>query len=828
MMQEVRVDEARLEALREAGKAWPDAGDLPPPRAAVSSDLVMVKEVRGTLPGDKYVRVVRTGKGAFRAAGPGAVRATAAVPRALDPIGRLTFAAKEWIVGGPLANEQASHERLSKVKALAVLSSDAVSSVAYATGAMLSVLLLAGAASFHVSLGIGAAIAALFAIVVLSYRQTVKAYPRGGGSYIVASDNLGSLFGLIAGSSLMIDYVLTVAVSITQGVANLVSLAPGLAPYTLIFDLGALALLLFGNLRGIRESGTLFMLPSYLFIFFVYLMIVVGTVHFFANGMHVMAPHYLPGVMPVHATESLGLFLILRAFAGGCTALTGVEAISDGVPAFKPPEWRNARTTLTTLGILAITMFTGITLLVHAYGLVPNAGDNVPTLISQLNSTTLGNGIGFYYGQIVTALILLLAANTAYSDFPRLAFFMARDNFLPHQFTHRGDRLSYSNGILILTALAAVLVFRYWSDTSQLFNLYVIGVFASFTLSQSGMVRRWWTRREEHWRKGMLISGLGAIVTFVVLCITGYTKFTSGAWLVVVLVPLMVTAFFRIRAHYRRSGEQLQPRWTPTPASLHHTIVVAGFDESAALSRSLAYVRILRATHIVVIGPAEMEPASVDLPATCQLEYLPSTGVSMSSALLRAVKRLPVAGTGELITVVLPAPKRLPWSLPAQWRLRRVLLRHHGVAVAQVAAGLNEATVATRHTALVSVAVLNQAALEALAYCRSLLTGRVLAVHVAAEDDRGEQAKREWEAWGNHLPLVSIDSPYRAIVALLYAYVEALSERDGGETITMALPLVLAPGVLSRILHNHTANRLRRLLLKRPNTVVISIPHRLA
>jgi hypothetical protein len=461
---------------------------------------------------------------------------------------------------------------------------------------------------------------------------------------------------------------------------------------------------------------------------------------------------------------------------------------------------------------------------VHAYGLVPNAGDSVPTLISQLNSVTLGNGIGFYYGQIVTALILLLAANTAFSDFPRLAFFMARDGFLPHQFTHKGDRLSYSNGILILTALATVLVLRYWSDTSQLFNLYVVGVFASFTLSQSGMVKRWWTKREPGWRKGMAINGTGATVTFVVLLITASTKFLSGAWLVVVMVPIMVTTFFRIRAHYLHSGAALQPRPVPAPLTMRHTVVVSAFADGAALDRCLAYTHTLRAQRILVVG--NVGPAievGADMAPYPAIDYVQAVSANEAAALLAAVRALR-HGAEDQITVVLPAPASTPWALFSQWRLRSRLLRGEGAAIAQVARGLDTACVTTRHTSLVSIATLNAAALAALAYCGSLLRGRVLGVHVVADEDQ-EQARRDWDAWGNHIPLINIDSPYRAIVAPLRAYIDALSERDGGETITMVLPLVFAPGVLSRILHNHTANRLRRLLLKRPNTVVISIPH---
>ncbi|HXT35786.1 MAG TPA: APC family permease, partial [Chloroflexota bacterium] len=686
-MVEAREEDARLHALYEAGKRWPEGESGAETGDAGQPDLTVVREVRGQRPGDRFVRVARAGRGALRTAGPGAVRATAAVPRARGPVGRLLFRGKELVVGSPLANERAPHERLTKVKALAVLSSDAISSVAYATGAMLSVLLVAGAQNFNVSLGIGAAIAALFAIVILSYRQTIKAYPRGGGSYIVASANLGALFGLIAGASLMIDYILTVAVSVTQGVANLVSLAPGLAAFTLVLDLVFVLVLLLGNLRGIRESGTIFMLPSYLFIVFIYLMIVVGGVRFFAGGAHVLPPHLLPGVSPVKATETLSLFLILRAFAGGCTALTGVEAISDGVPAFQAPEWRNARTTLTTLGFLAISMFAGITLLVHAYGLVPNAGDNVPTLISQLNSTTLGNGIGFYYGQIVTALILLLAANTAFSDFPRLAFFMARDSFLPHQFKLKGDRLSYSNGILILTLLATLLIVRYWSDTSQLFNLYVIGVFASFTLSQAGMVRRWWSRHEEGWRKGLVINGLGASVTAVVLCITAVTKFTSGAWLVVLLVPLMVTVFFRIRAHYRDSARALAPRAAPAPDVLHHTIVVSTFGDREERRLVLEYLKALRPARVVIVAPpgsASTEPPLTDEETT---QWVRVTAASAFSGILAAVARERAAAPDSCLTVLLALnPGSLIHDVQG-WRLRRALLRRQGAAVIEVGRG---------------------------------------------------------------------------------------------------------------------------------------------
>ena len=815
----VQGSDPQIEALRAAGSEWSRDVDGPASGGETRPDLVVGTSGVASHPGDPYVRFVRAGGGAFRGAGPNTVRATAAIPRAQGPLGRITLAIKERVVGDPLSNEAAGHERLTKVKALAVLSSDAISSVAYATGAMLSVLLLAGSGSFGASIPIGAAIALLFAVVILSYRQTIKAYPKGGGSYIVASDNLGPIAGLTAGSSLMIDYVLTVAVSVVSGVAALTSLSPELSPYGVWMDLGFIVLILLGNLRGIRESGTIFMLPSYAFILGVYLMIIVGTVKFLGNGAHIHPP-----IHPVAATEGLSLFLLLRAFASGCTALTGVEAISDGVPAFQPPEWRNARTTITTLGVLAISMFLGITLLVHAYGLVPNPGDANPTLISMLNRATLGDGVGYFYVQVTTALILMLAANTAFSDFPRLAFFMARDGFLPHQFTHRGDRLSYSNGILVLAMLACLLILVFQGSFDSLINLYVIGVFASFTLSQVSMVKRWWIRREEGWRKGLVVNGIGTVSTAVVLVITSVTKFIYGAWLVVVLVPLMVLTFSGIRRHYQRAQRGLQPKGHVSPAELQHTVALAAGVSVAGL---LPFLRLMRPSRIVATHPRTAQSGLADAPGLA-IEDMGEDGGDSAGALLSAARHLGHDPEHHPLTVVLPGAAASLTEAFTQWRLRGRLLRGEGVAVAQVGPlPPLDGSEAGAHTTLVLVANLNQAGLEALAYARSLMRGRVLGVHLAAEEDR-DRARQLWEAWGDHLPLVIIDSPYRSVVAPLLAYVDALTQKHGGEPVTVVIPMVLAPGVLGRVLHNHTANRIRRLLLRRPGTVVISVPHRLA
>ncbi len=698
--------DAELDALRRVGGRWP-ATQREEVMNGISPDLATRETKAGQLGGNRYVRIGRRGRQEFRPVGAGVIQATEEVPRARGGTGAALTRVRAALIGDPLSNEQAAHERLTKVKALAVLSSDALSSVAYATGQMATVLLLAGTGVLDISLGIMVAIALLLAIVGLSYRQTIKAYPRGGGSYIVSRDNLGDLAGLAAGSSLMIDYVLTVAVSITAGVNALQGLATGLLPYTVGLSLVVVAVLLLGNLRGIRESGSIFALPTYLFLLGMYAMIFVGAYRFFGGGAHV-APYHpqYPGAGTIHAAEGLSVFLVLRAFASGCTALTGVEAISDGVPAFKPVEWKNARTTLTVMVCLAIGMFVGVTLLVHAFGLVPTPGDAPPTLLTQLAGRVFGGNPIFWYLQITTALILALAANTAYSDFPRLLFFMARDSFVPHQFAQRGDRLSYSNGIILLTVLAALLIVATGGNVNDLINLYVIGVFNSFTLSQASMVKRWWTRRtpgvegyEPRWRRNIMLNGVGAVVTFVVLLITAVTKFAHGAWLVVVLVPLLMSVFWRIHRHYQQTKRQLEAETPLTPQQI-------------------------------------------------------------------------------------------------------------------------------RHTVLAPIADLNKPALQTLAYARSIAE-RVIAVHVADSEEDRARMRAKWDAWGDHVPLVVIDSPYRSIVPPLLSYIDAVDRQDDTDTLTVILPEFVPLHWWDNVLHNQTALRLRVALRNRPGTVVISVPYHL-
>ncbi|MGH7185659.1 MAG: APC family permease, partial [Pseudomonadota bacterium] len=449
---------------------------------------------------------------------------------------------KRLFVGTPLPTAQSRHERLGKATALAVFASDALSSVAYATEEILLVLVLAGTMALSYSLPIGIAIACLVAIVISSYRQTIRVYPQGGGAYIVTKDNLGIPPALVAGAALLIDYVLTVAVSVAAGVAAVTSAVPALFPYRVWLCVFAVAGVAVANLRGIRESGKLFAAPTFIFVVSLFAMVgygALGAVFDFIGE----APY-----QPHAGLESVGMFLILRAFASGCAALTGVEAVSDGVPAFKPPEAHNARIVLAWLGGMLIVLFLGITFLAYDFGIIPREHE---TVVSQLARHIFGTGVLYYEIQAVTMLILLLAANTSFADFPRLAFFMARDGFMPRQFRAQGDRLVFSNGIIILSGFAMLLVAVFAGDTHALLPLYAIGVFLSFTLSQAGMARRWWKagrlqpgqelkergsvlRHQKGWKLRMLLNGFGAVLTAVVMLVFAVTKFQDGAWFVVV------------------------------------------------------------------------------------------------------------------------------------------------------------------------------------------------------------------------------------------------------------------------------------------------------
>lgn len=572
---------------------------------------------------------------------------------------------KRALVGAPIPTYRAHHERFSRTTGLAVLSSDALSSVAYATEEILRVLAIGGSAALALVSPIGAVIAALLAVVAFSYRQTIHAYPNGGGAYIVARDNIGAGASLIAAASLLIDYVLTVSVSIAAGVAAITSAAPSWQLDPVIVSLGFVLLLMIGNLRGVRESGRLFAVPTYFFIVAILAMIAVGTWRWITGGLVTLPPP--AGAVPLGdgGLGALGLFALLTAFSNGCTAMTGVEAVSNGVPAFKPPESRNASATLITMASLAIVMFMGITMLAQAYGIVPATSE---TVVSQIARATFGNGTALYFAvQIATMAILVLAANTAYADFPRLASIVARDGYLPRQFTNQGDRLAFSNGIIILSVLAGVLLMAFGGDTHALIPLYMIGVFISFTLSQSGMVLHWWRLRPRGWRSSAIVNAFGALVTTIVLGIVAVTKAAEGAWVVLLMIPVLVTMFAITRRHYASVGAALTLRnCTPQPIG-HHTVLVPIGGLHKAVVRALRYARMLsddvRAVYVDVDAQTT-EALKRDWAAwgaDTALVIVDSPKRSLLEPLLSFVERTRVESPDAWVTVVLPefVPRRL-------------------------------------------------------------------------------------------------------------------------------------------------------------------------
>lgn len=459
---------------------------------------------------------------------------------------------KRVLIGDPLTTEQIIHERIPKWKALAVLSSDALSSVAYATEEILLALAMftaAGVSVFYWSMPIGIAIVALLMIITVSYQQTITAYPHGGGAYTVAKDNLGDMAGLVAGSSLLIDYTLTVSVSIASGMENIISAFPNLEPYKIVLDVSLILLVMVLNLRGIKESASIFALPTYFFIFSFIIMLGIG-----AYKVMTGTPAANALIIPHEAMPTVPFFLLLRAFASGCSALTGVEAISNGIPVFKEPSQRNAKTTMIWMSALLGIMFIGMTFLSHVFGITPVEGE---TVVSTLSRKVFGDSFMYYGVQASTALILLLAANTSYADFPRLCSLMARDRFLPRQLTSLGDRLVFSNGILWLSISAIVLIIMFGGQTHHLIPLYAVGVFLSFTLSQTGMVVHHWKLREPRWKVGMIINMLGAITTFTVLVVIASTKFLAGAWMIILAIPMFVAFFLQIKKHYLFAARQL-------------------------------------------------------------------------------------------------------------------------------------------------------------------------------------------------------------------------------------------------------------------------------
>lgn len=570
---------------------------------------------------------------------------------------------KRWLVGDPLKSTQARHERLSKSIALAIFSSNAISSVAYGTEEILLVLVLAGAAAVAWSIPVSLAILFLVLVLTISYRQIIHEYPEGGGAYVVAKTNLGEKPALVAAAALMIDYVLTVAVSVAAGVAAITSAIPDLFAHREALGLVAIIFMVIMNLRGVRESGKFFAVPTYFAIGALGLLVVAGTMKSFFS---VTVPPSAGSITPDKAMESLTLFLILRSFAAGCSAVTGMEVISNGVKAFRHPESKNAATTMIWMSAILASLFMGVSWMAYHYGILPKADE---TIMSQLARLTFGTGAIYYAIQIATMMLLVLAANSAFAGFPHLASILARDGFMPHQMATFGDRLVFSNGIIILGFLAGLLLVIFRGDTHALIPLYAIGVFVSFTLSQSGMVKRWLVKKGRHWRKKLIVNSIGAVTTGVATIIIASTKFMHGAWIVFLLVTILILMFQGIRSHYKAVAEQiaLDRRGARPPLPRRNIVIIPISGLNRAVVRAVDFARSrpgeIRAIY-VDLDPEESAKVKIQWAqwgGGINLIALASPYRSVLGSLIEYIEEILEKEPDTWVTVVIPE------ILPARW-----------------------------------------------------------------------------------------------------------------------------------------------------------------
>jgi amino acid transporter len=659
------------------------------------------RPLKGRKLGDRRVRIDRPHAAYFRYTPEGTLVAKEAASAPRTSFGRAIARARAFLFGRPLSIHEEIGERLSKKKALAIFSSDAISSSAYATEEILRVLVLAGAAALFASIGVSIAIALLLAVVAISYRQVCIAFPNGGGAYAVARAELTPFLGLIAAAALLIDYVMTVAVSTSSALDQLASLVPEAGPYKVGIAVVVISLITIANLRGLRESGNIFAVPTYVFVVLALGIVAVGLANIVTG--HVTPVPRQPNA-ETFGFDALTLFLLLRAFASGSVALTGVEAIANGVPAFKPPEAKNAANTMVAMATLLGVIFIGVSIVANAYQVVPSSG-GYPSVVSLVSGAVYGEGSPLHgLFLVATMLILFLAANTSYNAFPRLAAILADDGYMPRQFAFRGDRLAYSWGIVLLAAVAAGLIAVFGGTTTLLIPLYSVGVFVCFTLSQSGMVRHWLRNRVRGWQGKLMINGFGALLTLVVLVIVVYEKFFGGAYLVVILIPTLVGIMLFIHRQYRASADELSVR-----------------------------------ADKVIPGPHREE------------------------------------------RVIVPVP------------------------------GINRAVV------------------QAINVGRSI-DSNLQAVLISDEPDDAAAIRKRWERQLPNVPLVIVESPYRALVAPLITYLDVLdrawpAEKESPITFVV-IPEYVARSWWERILYNQSAKRLRAALLGRPHTVVVNVPYR--
>jgi amino acid transporter len=746
-------------------------------------------------------------------------------------------ALKRMLIGRPRASAEMDETLVSKKLALPIFASDPLSSVAYATESGLVVLVAVAAGSAGLIMPISIAIAAVLAIVVLSYTQTVRAYETSGGAYVVAKDNLGKLPSLVAAAALMVDYVLTVAVSVAAGVLALTSAVPALEPHKVGLSLAFIALLTLANLRGVREAGILFALPTYAFVAAMYALVATG-VGKCALGSCPQAEVPDPVAVGVGAA---GVFLVIRAFASGAVALTGVEAISNGVGAFRPPKGRNAAQTLLVLGFIAITLFLGVSYLAVEMGARPSES---VSLVSEIARATFpassSSSVMYYVVQATTFAILILAANTSYQGFPRLAAVLARDGFFARQFVNLGDRLVYSNGIVVLAGLASALLWFFHADVIALIHLYVVGVFTAFTLSQAGMVRRWLRLRRPGWRKSVVMNGVGATATGVVTLLVIQAKFAAGAWMVVIAVPALIGLFLAINRHYRIVGRRLQAgtaavRAAPEPTN-HVVLYVESLDPATATAAWYARQIAGRAYHPITVGDEGRRLDSrlwTIVGDGARMEHLEQEE-GTAEAVIEYVWGLP-RGESSFVTVVVPEVFERPSLATAILRRRTTfslkvrLLSQPGVVVTDVPVVLDSdgsrAALPTRMVARVLVSGVQAASLRAINYTRALGLEDAKAVFFAFDPDEARSVEDDWRREEIDLPLDVLEAPYRDLGDPLLHYTRGLTE-DPDVLVAVVMPELIFGG-WPRLLHNQRALYIKRLLLFEPRVVLSSVPYHL-
>ncbi|HKX73994.1 MAG TPA: APC family permease [Acidimicrobiia bacterium] len=715
--------------------------------------------------------------------------------------------------------------------------------MAYATEEAMLVLALAGAGAFFSLTPISIAIAVLLMVVVISYRQTIRAYPSGGGAFIVSRENLGLVPGTVAAAALLTDYTLTVAVSVTAGVAAITSAFPNLLPYRVSMSIGFVILVTLLNLRGAKESSTLFAIPTYAFVATVFTMIAVG----FAECLDGECPQAISSHVEIEPVATISFLLILRAFASGSTALTGVEAVADGVQAFRPPKARNAAATLGVMGIISITMFLGISTLARLFH-VRISEENVDqfgTVISQIGRAAFNEGIGFWILQVVTTGILLLAANTAYADFPRLSAILARHKLMPRQFRNLGDRLVFSNGIVALAGVAILLIWAFDAQVSRLIQLYVVGVFMSFTLSQTGMVRRWLTRREPGWRRGAVVQGIGATVTGVVLIVIASVKFSHGAWIIIVTIPILVVGMLGIRQHYLGVADRLRLTAEPDIPEQNRVLVLASHT-GRATQRAIEYAEMVQPDEITVIHVRESRDEDLidtwdRLYPNHPLTLLDDNGGKPFRTLRDYVAEEARRHPDAFITVVIPelVRHRRLGSLvthPHGLVLKLLFLFVPGVVVTDLTyqrprARRRDALVDPDHISdqLVAVLVADMTipVRRAMAYASMLHPGTLVAAHLDTDEEQRDRVLRSWDPELG--PLHILESPYRGITRPLLRYVRRLRrDAEDNTLIHIIIPEFVVPGFWSQILHNQTAFAIKATLIFEPRVAVSSVPWHLA